>query len=163
MLVLQKFYFKIYAVLRLHGLSRLWTMLWENTMWLCSAIFPSLPSWNSGNNPLNGMTSNSNVSERQESTVRGSLCFFHNVISSTLIFSIFGFHSIREKPASSIPLVSHHRLFCPFMKPIFCLTLSAAWKVTLIQKHTWSPLLTETRGYYLVQNSNSRLWDFYFF
>lgn len=157
MLVLQEFYLKIYSVLCLL------VVLCE----LCSGKTPCdyahqyplpLPSWNSGDNPLKGMTSNSNISERQESIVRGSSVSF--TVLSPLIL-IFYFHSIRVKPASATPPVSHHRFFCSFAKWIFCLALSAAWKVTLIQQRSWAPLLTETRVYYFVQNSNSRLWDFF--
>lgn len=75
MLVLQEFYFKTYAVLCLL------VLLCE----LCSGKTPCdyahqhplpLPSWNSGDNPLKGMTSNSNISERQETIVRGSSVSF---------------------------------------------------------------------------------------
>lgn len=121
-----------------------------------------LPRWNSGNNPLKGMTRDSSRRKARKQSQR-LLHFFYNTISFPVIFSILGFHSIGEKPASTTPSVSLHRFFCSFTKCIFCLTLSAEYKVTLIQQCAWSPLLTETRVYYLVQNVNSRLWDFFFF
>lgn len=75
MLVLQEFYLKTYSVLCL--LVVLCELCPGKTSCDYAHQYPlPLPSWNSGDNPLKGMTSHSNISERQESIVKGSSVSF---------------------------------------------------------------------------------------